>query len=143
MRRGRASTSSIDKPAGESLPQFRRILDAATKKKLLVQMGYMYRYNPGVVLLRDFLKKGWLGEVFEVHAVMSKVVGPAERDSDLRLIAAASCSNWAATSSTWSSASWASRHEVTPSPARLRRPTTQLLDNMLAVFDLPAGAWPR
>jgi predicted dehydrogenase len=69
----------IDKPAGESLPQFKRILDAAARKKLLVQMGYMYRYNPAVVLLREFLKKGWLGEVFEVHAVMSKVVSPPER----------------------------------------------------------------
>lgn len=69
----------IDKPAGESLPQFRRVLEAAAKKKLLVQMGYMYRYNPAVVLLREFLRKGWLGEVFEVHAVMSKVVDPAGR----------------------------------------------------------------
>ncbi len=69
----------IDKPAGESLPQLKRILDSATKQKLLVQMGYMFRYNPAVVLLRDFLKKGWLGEVFEVHAVMSKVVDPATR----------------------------------------------------------------
>jgi predicted dehydrogenase len=70
----------IDKPAGESLPQFRRILESATRQKLLVQMGYMYRYNPGVVQLHEFLKSGWLGEVFEVHAVMSKVVPPAERD---------------------------------------------------------------
>jgi predicted dehydrogenase len=69
----------IDKPAGESLPQFKRVLDLAAKKKLLVQMGYMYRYNPAVILLRDFLKKGWLGEVFEVHAVMSKVIDPASR----------------------------------------------------------------
>jgi len=69
----------IDKPAGESLPQLKRILDSATKQKLLVQMGYMFRYNPAVVLLRDFLKKGWLGEVFEVHAVMSKVVDPGSR----------------------------------------------------------------
>ncbi|MFO0878172.1 MAG: Gfo/Idh/MocA family oxidoreductase [Gemmataceae bacterium] len=69
----------IDKPAGESLPQFKRIREAAARKKLLVQMGYMYRYNPAVVLLREFLKKGWLGEVFEVHAVMSKVVDPASR----------------------------------------------------------------
>jgi predicted dehydrogenase len=69
----------IDKPPGESLAQLKRILDAAAKKKLLVQMGYMYRYNPAVVLLREFLKKGWLGEVFEVHAVMSKVVDPASR----------------------------------------------------------------
>lgn len=70
----------IDKPPGESLPRLKRLLDAAARKKLLVQMGYMYRYNPAVVLLREFLQKGWLGEVFEVHAVMSKVVGAADRD---------------------------------------------------------------
>jgi predicted dehydrogenase len=69
----------LDKPAGESLPQFRRILNSADRKNLLVQMGYMYRYNPAVVLLRDFLNRGWLGEIFEVHAVMSKVVDPASR----------------------------------------------------------------
>src|SRR5262245_54255309 len=70
---------SIDKPAGESLRQFHRILTEAKRQQVLVQMGYMYRYNPAVVLLRDFLKKGWLGEVFEVHAVMSKVVDPGQR----------------------------------------------------------------
>lgn len=69
----------IDKPAGQSLPQFRRILDDAARQRLLVQMGYMYRYNPGVVMLRDFLKKGWLGEPFEVHTVMSKVVPADDR----------------------------------------------------------------
>ncbi len=42
----------LDKPAGESLPQFRRILDAAQRQDLLVQMGYMYRYNPAIMLLK-------------------------------------------------------------------------------------------
>jgi predicted dehydrogenase len=69
----------IDKPAGESLSQYRRILEAARRQKRLVQMGYMFRYNPAVVLLREALSKGWLGEPFEVHAVMSKVVPPAQR----------------------------------------------------------------
>lgn len=69
----------LDKPAGESLPRLKRILDLAAKKKLLVQLGYMYRYNPAVVLLREFLKKEWLGRIFEVHAVMSKVVSPSVR----------------------------------------------------------------
>jgi predicted dehydrogenase len=69
----------LDKPAGESLPQYRQLLDAAERKKLLVQMGYMYRYSPAVVILRQFLREGWLGDVFEVHTVMSKVVGDAER----------------------------------------------------------------
>ncbi len=69
----------LDKPAGESLPQLNRIFEIAAKKKLLVQMGYMYRYNPAIVLLQEFLKKGWLGEIFEVHAVMSKAVDPLDR----------------------------------------------------------------
>lgn len=69
----------VDKPAGESLPQFRRILEAASMAHLAVQMGYMYRYNPAVVMMRDFLQKGWLGEPFEVHTVMSKVIGAGSR----------------------------------------------------------------
>jgi predicted dehydrogenase len=69
----------LDKPAGDSLPRYRTLLVAAEKQKLLVQMGYMYRYSPAVVLLRKFLKEGWLGEIFEVHTVMSKVVPPADR----------------------------------------------------------------
>ena len=48
----------LDKPAGDSLPQFRRLLDEAAKQHLTVQMGYMYRFNPAVVLMRNFLKKG-------------------------------------------------------------------------------------
>ena len=69
----------LDKPAGESLPQFERILAAAKRQGLIVQMGYMYRYNPAIVLLREFLKQGWMGDVFEIHTVMSKVVSPAGR----------------------------------------------------------------
>lgn len=71
----------LDKPAGSSLPQFRRILEAAERQQLLVQMGYMYRYSPAIVMLRDFLQRGWLGEPFEVHAVMSKQVGMEKRAS--------------------------------------------------------------
>jgi len=66
----------LDKPGGESLPAFKALLDDATRRKLTVQMGYMFRYNPGVLLLRQFLKEGWLGDIFEVHTVISKVVPP-------------------------------------------------------------------
>ena len=69
----------LDKPAGASLPQYEKLLAAAEKKKLLVQMGYMYRYSPAFVLLRQMLADGWLGDVFELHTVMSKVVPPADR----------------------------------------------------------------
>jgi predicted dehydrogenase len=69
----------LDKPAGESLTSYRKLLKEAAAKNLLVQMGYMYRYSPAFILLRKFLRQGWLGDVFEVHTVMSKVVADQER----------------------------------------------------------------
>lgn len=69
----------LDKPAGESLSHFKRVLEIARSKRILVQMGYMFRYNPGVVMLHEFLKQGWLGEIFEVQTLMSKVVPPGDR----------------------------------------------------------------
>jgi predicted dehydrogenase len=69
----------LDKPAGTSLTDFARILKKADADGLTVQMGYMYRYNPAIRLLRQFLDRGWLGEVFEVHAVMGKVVDKGAR----------------------------------------------------------------
>ena len=69
----------LDKPAGESFPRFKRLLDEAARKHLAVQMGYMYRYNPAVMMMREILQKGWLGEPFEAHAVMSKLVNAGTR----------------------------------------------------------------
>ena len=69
----------LDKPAGASLPHFKKILDEAARKHLVVQMGYMFRYSPAVLMLREFLKNGWLGVPFEVHTVMSKVVPNDDR----------------------------------------------------------------
>ena len=69
----------LDKPAGTSLPDLARILKKADAEGLTLQMGYMYRYNPAILLLQQFLERGWLGEVFEVHAVMSKVVDKGAR----------------------------------------------------------------
>jgi len=69
----------LDKPAGESLSAFRRLLDDASARKLTVQMGYMLRYNPAIQLARRLVREGALGEVFSIDAAMSKLLGDAER----------------------------------------------------------------
>jgi len=69
----------LDKPAGASLSRFQEILHEAERRQLMVQLGYMYRYNPGILLIQEFVRNGWLGEIFELHAVMSKVVTPEMR----------------------------------------------------------------
>ncbi len=69
----------LDKPAGESLPAFKRLLDDATARKLTVQMGYMFRYNPAFELLFQLHRDGALGEVFEIDTVMSKLIDAGGR----------------------------------------------------------------
>ncbi|MDZ7619108.1 MAG: twin-arginine translocation signal domain-containing protein, partial [Patescibacteria group bacterium] len=69
----------LDKPAGESLPQFRQVLDEATRRGLAVQMGYMYRNNPAFQFCFQAVRDGWLGRITEIHGVMSKMSPPQER----------------------------------------------------------------
>ena len=69
----------LDKPAGESLPTFKAVLDDATRRKLTVQMGYMFRYNPAFVVCFQLLEEGALGEVFSIDTAMSKLLPAGER----------------------------------------------------------------
>jgi predicted dehydrogenase len=69
----------LDKPGGESFPAFRALLEDAARRKLIVQMGYMFRYNPAFQLCFQLTRDGSLGEVFSIDTTMSKAIGPAER----------------------------------------------------------------
>ena len=62
----------MDKPGGEDLPGFKKLCDAVRSRDLVLQLGYVYRNNPAVNFCVDAVKNGWLGEVFEIHAVMSR-----------------------------------------------------------------------
>jgi len=61
----------MDKPASGTLQDFRHLLDTAKAKSLVVQIGYMYPYNPAVLRLLEMLDAGKLGEVYTIHAEMS------------------------------------------------------------------------
>ena len=69
----------LDKPAGESFPALEKLHATAAAKGRTIQMGYMYRYNPAFRFLFQAVRDGWLGEVFEIHAVMSKTIGTESR----------------------------------------------------------------
>ena len=65
----------LDKPCGESLPQFKQLLDEAKAKSLTVQVGYMYRNNPAIQFCLKAVKDGLIGNVFDLDAAMSRYDG--------------------------------------------------------------------
>ena len=65
----------MDKPGGQDLAGFRRLTDLCREKSLALQLAYVYRNNPGLKFCLDMIRKGALGDVFEVHAVMSRYDG--------------------------------------------------------------------
>jgi len=69
----------LDKPAGLSLAAFKELLDEASRRRLTVQMGYMFRHNPAFKFCFRAVQKGWLGDVFEVDGVISKTIDAGQR----------------------------------------------------------------
>ena len=65
----------MDKPASFPLDEWKALLDTAEAKKLVIQMGYMYRYNPAVVRCLEHIKNGDLGEIYSINAEMSTFHG--------------------------------------------------------------------
>ena len=61
----------IDKPASGTLAEFETLLGTAKEKNLTVQMGYMYRYNFAIQKVMDMIKKGELGEIYQIDTEMS------------------------------------------------------------------------
>jgi predicted dehydrogenase len=67
----------MDKPASGTLEEYKYVLDTAKEKGLVVQLGYMYRYNPAVLRCLEHIKNGDLGEIYSINAEMS-TYHPAE-----------------------------------------------------------------
>ena len=68
----------LDKPAGD-LKEYKYILDTAKANGLVVQLGYMYRYNPAVVKCMELIKDGSIGEIYSINAEMSTNHSPEYR----------------------------------------------------------------
>ena len=70
---------NMDKPPASTMGEMRSILDLAGRRKLLVQVGYMWRYNPAVNLALEAARAGWLGDIFQVRGVINTTIDAAER----------------------------------------------------------------
>ncbi|PHS08208.1 MAG: dehydrogenase [Blastopirellula sp.] len=69
----------LDKPAGESMSDYRTLRKGSDERGLTVQLGYMLRYNPAFQFMFNAVKEGWLGTITEVSAMMGKMASPGLR----------------------------------------------------------------
>lgn len=60
----------LDKPGGVDHKEFCEMVNTAREKKLVFNMGYMYRYNPVVQKVIEEVKNGDFGEIYSVEAHM-------------------------------------------------------------------------
>lgn len=61
----------MDKPASGTLEEYKHLLDSAKAQNLIVQLAYMYRYNPAVQKCFELIKDGKLGDIYSINAEMS------------------------------------------------------------------------
>lgn len=61
----------LDKPASGTLKEYKHLLESAKRKNLVVQLGYMYRYNPAIQKCIELIKEGKLGEIYSINSEMS------------------------------------------------------------------------
>lgn len=69
----------LDKPPGADLAGLRKLLADAQRKRLVVQMGYQWRYHPAMKAVLAAARQGWLGEVHRFRASIEKPILAAER----------------------------------------------------------------
>ncbi|MBO5359126.1 MAG: Gfo/Idh/MocA family oxidoreductase [Clostridia bacterium] len=70
----------IDKPGSGTLEEYKKMLDTAKEKNLIVQLAYMYRYNPAIQKTFELIKEGKLGEIYSINAEMSTFHSPKYRE---------------------------------------------------------------
>jgi len=64
----------VEKPPAHTMPGLRKVIELARSKKLLLQSGYMWRYNDAVAKTVEAAKQGWLGDVYLIRASMNTLV---------------------------------------------------------------------
>ena len=61
----------LDKPTTGSVEQYTKIINTARENGLIVQLGYMYRYNPAIIKCFEMIKDGKIGQIHSINAEMS------------------------------------------------------------------------
>lgn len=71
----------LDKPGGESLSEFEKLVKIVKENKLIFTVGYMYRYNKGIGIAKRTVNEGEIGDIISIDAQMSAELSGRELDN--------------------------------------------------------------
>ena len=69
----------LEKPTATRLADMQAVVGLAREKKLLLQTGFMWRYNTGFTRIWQGAQQGWLGDIFLVRGFISNSLAPPRR----------------------------------------------------------------
>jgi len=69
----------MEKPGGLELAAFEKLIDMIKNNGTVFHIGYMYRYNPYIMELKEQIQHGEFGEIVSVEAQMNCVHPPKVR----------------------------------------------------------------
>ena len=69
----------VEKPPADTLGGMRQLVEAARKRRLLLQSGYMWRHHPGFNKVIEAVRAGHLGEVYMVRGQINTLIDAARR----------------------------------------------------------------
>ena len=70
----------MEKPGGLELSNFEKLIEIVKQNNTVFHTGYMYRYNPYIMELKEQVKNGDLGDIISVEAQMNCIHPPKVRD---------------------------------------------------------------
>lgn len=73
----------IEKPIAMDSKSGAEIIEAARRKSVPIMVGYVERYNPAVVAVRNFMAQGGLGRIFTISARRVGVMPARIRDANV------------------------------------------------------------
>lgn len=69
----------VEKPPAANMAGMRALAGEARRRRLLLQMGYMWRQHPGFAKIFEAVRAGWLGDVYMVRGTMNTLIDAERR----------------------------------------------------------------
>ena len=127
----------LEKPASTKSGEMEELARVAREGKLLMQTGYMWRYEPGFEAIFQARREGWLGEVYHVRGVMNNQLA-ANRRAEWAEFAGGAFFELA--SHLVDAVVRLMGRPKSVTPVLRSRLGDELMDNNVAVFEFPSGA---